>query len=170
VRAAQPIRIGRDPFPAGLDGIAVAEALCSELPECASVIVTSHGRPGHLKRALAAGVRGFLPKTVSAHVLAEVVRGTHSGGRYVDPELAAAVHPSRRSPTAPPSPGTVRNTYPPRPPNSAPPTATKPSTSPAPTAGYDAGLPHPKRHSPLGPATDGSHDELHVEIRAADPL
>ena len=73
----------------GLDGIAVAEALRHELPGCASIIVTSHGRPGHLKRALAAGVRGFLPKTVSAHVLADVVRSTHGGGRYVDPELAA---------------------------------------------------------------------------------
>jgi two-component system response regulator DesR len=73
----------------GLDGIAVAEALRHELPCCASIIVTSHGRPGHLKRALAAGVRGFLPKTVSAHVLADVVRSTHGGGRYVDPELAA---------------------------------------------------------------------------------
>jgi two-component system, NarL family, response regulator DesR len=44
---------------------------------------------GHLKRALAAGVRGFLPKTVSAEVLADVVRTVHRGGRYVDPELAA---------------------------------------------------------------------------------
>ena len=73
----------------GLDGIAVAEALRHELPGFASIIVTSHGRPGHLKRALAAGVSGFLPKTVSAHVLADVVRSTHGGGRYVDPELAA---------------------------------------------------------------------------------
>jgi two-component system response regulator DesR len=73
----------------GLDGIAVAQALLREAPECASIIVTSHGRPGHLKRALASGVRGFLPKTVSAHVLADVVRTAHSGGRYVDPELAA---------------------------------------------------------------------------------
>ncbi len=71
------------------DGIAVAEVLVSELPECASLILTSFGRPGHLKRALAAGVRGFLPKTVSAHVLADVVRTVHRGGRYVDPELAA---------------------------------------------------------------------------------
>ena len=39
--------------------------------------------------ALTAGVRGFLPKTVSAHVLADVVRAVHGGGRYVDPELAA---------------------------------------------------------------------------------
>jgi two-component system, NarL family, response regulator DesR len=73
----------------GMDGIAVAEALARDLPGCASLILTSHGRPGHLKRALAAGVRGFLPKTVSAQALADVVRTVHRGGRYVDPELAA---------------------------------------------------------------------------------
>jgi two-component system response regulator DesR len=71
------------------DGIAVAEQLRELLPGCATLIVTSHGRPGHLKRALGAGVRGFLPKTVSADVLATVVRTVHGGGRYVDPELAA---------------------------------------------------------------------------------
>jgi two-component system response regulator DesR len=73
----------------GPDGIAVAEQLRDALPGCATLIVTGHGRPGHLKRALGAGVRGFLPKTVSADVLATVVRTVHTGGRYVDPELAA---------------------------------------------------------------------------------
>ena len=73
----------------GPDGIAVAEQLRDVLPRCATLIVTGHGRPGHLKRALGAGVRGFLPKTVSADVLATVVRTVHAGGRYVDPELAA---------------------------------------------------------------------------------
>ncbi len=71
------------------DGIAVAAELAVTVPGCATVIVTGHGRPGHLKRALEAGVRGFLPKTVSSHVLTEVVRTVHRGGRYVDPELAA---------------------------------------------------------------------------------
>jgi two-component system response regulator DesR len=73
----------------GLDGIAVAATLAREQPGCATLILTSYGRPGHLKRALAAGVRGFLPKTVSAQVLADVLRTVHAGGRYVDPELAA---------------------------------------------------------------------------------
>jgi two-component system, NarL family, response regulator DesR len=71
------------------DGVAVAKALQTKLPGCRTLIVTSHGRPGHLKRALAAGVRGFLPKTVPADVLADVVRTVHGGGRYVDPQLAA---------------------------------------------------------------------------------
>jgi two-component system response regulator DesR len=85
----------------GLDGIAVAEALRADLPECASLIVTSHGRPGHLKRALAAGVRGFLPKTVSAQVLADVVRVVNGGGRYVDPELAAEAISAGDNPLTP---------------------------------------------------------------------
>lgn len=83
-----------------LDGITVAQRLGTQLPGCGTVIVTSHGRPGHLKRALSSGVRGFLPKTTSAATLAQVVRSVHGGGRFVDPELAVK---------ASLSPGTVRN-------------------------------------------------------------
>lgn len=72
-----------------LDGVAVARTLHTDMPTCHTMILTSHGLPGHLKRALTAGVRGFLPKTTSADVLATVVRTVHSGGRYVDPRLAA---------------------------------------------------------------------------------
>jgi two-component system response regulator DesR len=85
----------------GLDGIAVAEQLAQQLPGCSCVIVTSHGRPGHLKRALAAGVRGFLPKTTSAVTLASVVRTVHGGGRHVDPELAAEAIAAGDSPLTP---------------------------------------------------------------------
>ncbi|MEU1124697.1 response regulator transcription factor [Streptomyces sp. NPDC005899] len=73
----------------GADGVKVATSLRAELPGCRAMIVTSHGRPGHLKRALAAGVRAFVPKTVSARRLAEIIRTVHAGNRYVDPELAA---------------------------------------------------------------------------------
>jgi two-component system response regulator DesR len=85
----------------GLDGIAVAEQLAAQLPSCGCVIVTSHGRPGHLKRALAAGVRGFLPKTTSAVTLASVVRTVHAGGRHVDSELAAEAIAAGDSPLTP---------------------------------------------------------------------
>ncbi|MFE9252055.1 response regulator [Streptomyces sp. NPDC007088] len=73
----------------GSDGVSVATALRGQLPTCRTMIVTSHGLPGHLKRALEAGVRGFVPKTVSAQRLAEIIRTVHAGSRYVDPELAA---------------------------------------------------------------------------------
>ncbi|MFC6013346.1 response regulator [Nocardia lasii] len=73
----------------GIDGIDTAVELLRITPGAGTLIVTSHGRPGYLKRALSAGVRGFLPKTTSAATLAEVIRTVHHGGRYVDPELAA---------------------------------------------------------------------------------
>ncbi|WP_316573960.1 response regulator transcription factor [Nocardia canadensis] len=73
----------------GIDGVDTAVELQRITPGAGTLIVTSHGRPGYLKRALAVGVRGFLPKTASAATLAEVIRTVHRGGRYVDPELAA---------------------------------------------------------------------------------
>ena len=85
----------------GRDGIEVAEQLLTSVPACGCVILTSHGRPGYLRRALEAGVRGFLPKTSSAEVLAEAVRSVHRGGRYVDPELAADAIAAGASPLTP---------------------------------------------------------------------
>lgn len=82
----------------GADGVRVATSLRAELPGCRTMLVTGHGRPGHLKRALAAGARGFVPKTVSAQRLAEIIRTVHAGGRYVDPELAADAIASGDSP------------------------------------------------------------------------
>jgi two-component system response regulator DesR len=73
----------------GADGVQVATELRDQVPGCRTMIVTSHARPGHLKRALAVGVRGFVPKTTSAQQLAEIIRSVHAGSRYVDPELAA---------------------------------------------------------------------------------
>lgn len=73
----------------GLDGLEAAVRLREEAPGVGIVIVTSHPRPGHLKRALASGVRGFLPKTSSAQTLGAAIRKVAAGGRYVDPELAA---------------------------------------------------------------------------------
>ncbi len=73
----------------GIDGIETAQRILEMSPGAGALIVTSHGRPGYLKRALTVGVRGFLPKTTSAATLASVIRTVHAGGRYVDPELAA---------------------------------------------------------------------------------
>ncbi|GAA2784241.1 response regulator transcription factor [Saccharopolyspora taberi] len=73
----------------GLDGVqATAEIRKrSDLP---IVLVTRHARPGVLRRALAAGVRGFVPKTTPATRLAAILRDVSDGGRYVDPEIAAS--------------------------------------------------------------------------------
>ncbi|GLW05098.1 DNA-binding response regulator [Microtetraspora sp. NBRC 13810] len=70
----------------GMDGLTVAEAL----PGRTMLILTSFGRPGYLRRALAAGVRGFVPKDADAAELASAIRKVHAGGRYLDPDLAAS--------------------------------------------------------------------------------
>lgn len=73
----------------GADGIEVVGALRRELPGCRSLMVTTFGRPGYLRRALEAGAAGFVVKDTPARQLAEAVRRVHAGLRVVDPELAA---------------------------------------------------------------------------------
>jgi two-component system response regulator DesR len=85
----------------GLDGIAVAQELTTAAPTCAVVILTGHGRPPHLQRALAAGAKGFLPKGSPGGTLAHVIRRVHGGARYVDPALAADALTARPCPLTP---------------------------------------------------------------------
>lgn len=72
----------------GLDGIAAAAELRRRLPECRSLIVTTFGRPGYLRRAIDAGASGFVVKDTPAEQLADAVRRVHRGLRVVDPDLA----------------------------------------------------------------------------------
>ncbi|MEV0901813.1 response regulator transcription factor [Actinoplanes sp. NPDC049802] len=72
-----------------MDGLEVTAELNRVLPGCKVVILTGHGRPPHLQRALAAGAKGFLPKGAPSGTLADVIRRVHNGSRYVDPALAA---------------------------------------------------------------------------------
>jgi two-component system response regulator DesR len=71
------------------DGLRAAEEIRAELPTHV-VLVTRHARPAVLRRALAAGVRGFVPKTTPAARLAEIIRDIADGRRYVDPDIAAS--------------------------------------------------------------------------------
>ena len=81
----------------GLDGVEVAEHLSRRITtRC--IVVTRHARPGVLRRALASGVAGFLPKSRGADEVAEVIRRVAAGGRYVDPEVAADALSDERSP------------------------------------------------------------------------
>ena len=46
----------------GADGIEAAAAIRSQLPQVRSLIVTTFGRPGYLRRAIDAGASGFVVK------------------------------------------------------------------------------------------------------------
>jgi two-component system response regulator DesR len=74
----------------GLDGLEAAAALRARLPACRVLILTTFGRPGYLRRAMASGVVGFLVKEAPAAQLAVAIRRAMAGERIVDPTLAAA--------------------------------------------------------------------------------
>ena len=73
----------------GASGLDAAEELRRELPHVRSLIVTTFGRPGYVRRALDAGAAGFVVKDTPARQLADAVRRVHAGLRVVDPDLAA---------------------------------------------------------------------------------
>jgi two-component system response regulator DesR len=82
----------------GLDGLAAAAALRSEVPSCKVMIVTTFGRAGYLRRAMEAGALGFVVKDAPAEQLADAVRRVSHGERVVDPALAAATLAGGASP------------------------------------------------------------------------
>lgn len=82
----------------GMDGIQAASALRTEVPSCRSLIVTTFGRPGYLRRAMEAGASGFVVKDTPSGQLADAVRRVAAGLRVVDPALAAESLASGASP------------------------------------------------------------------------
>jgi two-component system response regulator DesR len=71
-----------------MTGLELAGALDAQKLPCKVIIVTTFARSGYLRRALAAGVRGYLLKDAPADALAAAIRTVHAGGRAVAPELA----------------------------------------------------------------------------------
>ncbi|RAP57512.1 response regulator transcription factor [Oleiagrimonas sp. MCCC 1A03011] len=72
----------------GLTGLELAQRIQRHELPVKVVIVTTFARPGFLRRALDAGVLGYLLKDAPAEKLAESLRMVHRGGRAIDPELA----------------------------------------------------------------------------------
>ena len=71
-----------------MTGLELATALAEQGAACRVIIVTTFARAGFLRRALGAGVRGYLLKDTPAEQLAAAIRSVHGGGRAVAPELA----------------------------------------------------------------------------------
>ena len=88
VQALKPDILVTDIEMPGVTGIELAQRVQRyELPSKV-VIVTTFARSGFLRRALDAGVSGYLLKDAPAEQLADALRKVHRGGRAIDPELA----------------------------------------------------------------------------------
>jgi two-component system response regulator DesR len=72
----------------GLTGLELAQRIARHELPMKVVIVTTFARAGFLRRALDAGVRGYLLKDAPAEQLADAIRNVHRGGRAIDPQLA----------------------------------------------------------------------------------
>lgn len=89
VRAFEPdVAVLDIDMPGTLDGLAAAAEIHAHLPSCRTLMLTGYGKPGHLRRALAAGVSGFLLKTVPPEELVAAIHRVVAGERVLDPSLA----------------------------------------------------------------------------------
>jgi two-component system response regulator DesR len=71
-----------------MTGLELATAIGELGLPCKILIVTTFARPGFLRRALKAGVRGYLLKDAPSETLATAIRTIHQGGKVIAPELA----------------------------------------------------------------------------------
>ncbi len=71
-----------------LSGLDLAKAVQSLPAPPRVLILTTFARPGYLRRALDAGVLGYLLKDAPSERLASAIRKVHRGLRAIDPELA----------------------------------------------------------------------------------
>ncbi|GAB3455271.1 response regulator transcription factor [Massilia terrae] len=71
-----------------MTGLELAAQLSERGLPCKVMILTTFARSGYLRRALSAGVRGYLLKDAPADTLAAAIRQVAAGGRAIAPELA----------------------------------------------------------------------------------
>jgi two-component system response regulator DesR len=71
-----------------MTGLELAAQLADQGLPCKVMVLTTFARSGYLRRALEAGVRGYLLKDAPAEALAAAIRQVHGGGRAIAPELA----------------------------------------------------------------------------------
>lgn len=74
----------------GRDGLEVAADLRRSAPECRVLVLTAYGRPEAVRRAMSAGVAGFVLKDDPSVELADAIRRVANGERVLAPALAAS--------------------------------------------------------------------------------
>ena len=82
----------------GGDGLSAARVLYDNMPACRTIILTTFGRTGYLKRAMESGAAGFLLKDAPSAELAAAIRRVMKGERVIDAALAASALSERGNP------------------------------------------------------------------------
>ncbi|MBD0837298.1 response regulator [Streptomyces sp. TRM68416] len=71
-----------------VDSLDAAAELREQAPDCRVLVLATSARPGHLRRAMAAGAAGFLVKDGPVAELTAAIRRVLTGETVIDPALA----------------------------------------------------------------------------------
>lgn|SRR5215813_8462347 len=72
-----------------ISGIDAVIALRGHFPEARIIILTTFDCDAEIQRALAAGARSYILKTMPPQEMAETIRRVHAGRKHIPPEVAA---------------------------------------------------------------------------------
>lgn len=75
----------------GLNGLELCERIVGKHPRSSVIMLSVHGDPSYVARALKAGAKGYLLKNTSLEELGLAIESVHHGGRYLSPEVSGAV-------------------------------------------------------------------------------
>ena len=90
-RALRPDVVLMDLCLPDLNGLDVLMAIRSEFPDARVIVLTTFERDAEIQRALKAGARGYLIKSMPAQRMIETIRQVHAGRKSVPPEIAAGL-------------------------------------------------------------------------------
>jgi DNA-binding NarL/FixJ family response regulator len=75
----------------GMNGIDAIGAIRGEFPEARIIVLTNHPGDVQVSRALRAGARAYLLKSMLRKELLETIRAVHAGQKRLSSEVAAAI-------------------------------------------------------------------------------
>ena len=74
-----------------LSGLDVMIAIRSEFPDARVIVLTTYERDMEVQRALKAGARGYLLKSMPAQQMLDMIRQVHAGKKCVPAEIASGL-------------------------------------------------------------------------------
>jgi DNA-binding NarL/FixJ family response regulator len=98
-REVHPTLVMMDLRLPGMTGTECTAAMLRAFPDARVLILSTHSGEEEIYRALRAGARGYVVKSILREELLRAVREVHGGGQYLDPVVAShlADRQSRRS-------------------------------------------------------------------------
>lgn len=73
----------------GMSGAECTAALLREFPDAAILMLSTHSGEEEIYRAIQAGARGYIVKSIVREELLRAVRAVHQGQQYLDPIVAS---------------------------------------------------------------------------------